>query len=430
MHYKILFRENFKMKYAEYLQKVWAERSEALPLLDEEIKGTGMRRLWALAIYHFVNDGATVVFTATLPAITMALGLTFYQVGIILSLGSITYLILQLIFGYISDRGFANGIIFIGFIGVVFSSILFPFASLFAQILLAYMLLRAFTSAYHPVGFASVSRIYTKCRTKAFGVQGVGEQVAMVTAPLFTGFVAEAYGWGAPFYVWATVGLVGLLFFLILFRGSRLNFGNGEVNAPVEESTEPPKLRSYVIIAASIALADGVYVLFMSYMPLYLTIAQGLRLSTATIIMALWFAAGIPVVASAGRIAKWFGGESRSLIVFFSLMTVLFLISNLLKSQTSWYASPLLYILLILSGTSVYICFTFQLSMIGRLVSDRKRGVSYALTLNAGVGGGTIVSYVTGYLASLLTISVVLPLLLLISAVGLIVAFTLNRMRR
>jgi len=185
----------------------------------------------------------------------------------------------------------------------------------------------------------------------------------------------------------------------------------------------------YAMIAASIALADGVYVLFMSYMPLYLTIAQGMRLSTATIILALWFAAGIPVAAYAGRIAKLLGGESRSLIGFFSLMTALFLVSNLLEFQTSWRASSILYMLLILSGTSVYVCFPFQLSMIGRLVSDRRRGVSYALTLDAGVVGGTIVAYVTGYLASLLTISIVLPLLLLISAVGLIVAFVLNRMR-
>ena len=398
-------------------------------MLDEDIKGAGMRRLWALAIYHFVNDGANVVFAATLPAITIALGLTFYQVGIILSLGSITYLILQVIFGYISDRGFANAIIFIGFIGVAFSSALFPFASLFTQILLAYMLLRAFTSIYHPVGFASVSRIYAKCRTKAFGVQGVGEQVAMGISPLLAGFVAEAYGWGAPFYVWAAAGLVGFPFFLILLVGKGLNFENDSFDPQTEEPGKQPRMRLYIMIAASIALADGVYVLFMSYMPLYLTIAQGLRLSAATTIMALWFAAGIPVVVSVGRIAKWFRGESQSLIGFFSLMTALFLVSNLLESQTIWHASPILYILLILSGTSVYVCFTFQLSMIGRLVSDRRRGVSYALTLSAGVIGGAIVSYVTGYLASVLTISIVLPLLLIISAAGLIVAFALNRMR-
>ena len=398
-------------------------------MLDEEIKGTGMRRLWALAIYHFVNDGASVVFTATLPAITMALGLTFYQVGIVLSLGSITYLIMQLIFGHISDRGFANPIIFIGLIGVAFSSVLFPFASLFQQILMAYLLMCAFTSVYHPVSFASISRTYAKCRTRAFGVQGVGEQIAMVIAPLLTGFVAEAYGWGAPFYLWAAVGLIGLLFFLILFKGSRLSFGNDDVNPLAEIPTKPPEMGLYALIAASMALAYGVYILFMSYMPLYLTIAQGMRLSAATVIMALWFAAGIPVVASAGRIAKRFGGESQSLIGFFSLMTVLFLVCNLLEPHMSWHASLVLYILLILSGTSVYVCFTFQLSMIGRLISDRRRGVSYALTLNAGVVGGTVVSYVTGYLASLLTISVILPLLLLISAVGLIVAFVLNRMR-
>jgi len=251
----------------------------------------------------------------------------------------------------------------------------------------------------------------------------------MVAAPLFAGFVAEAYGWGTPFYVWAAVGLIGFLFFLILFKGSGLNFGNDDVDPQVEKPAKPPEMRLYVLIAATIALADGVYVLFMSYMPLYLTIAEGMRLSTATVILSLWFAAGIPVAASAGRIAKWFGGESRSLIGFFSFMTVLFLASNLLKFQTSWHTSLVLYMLLILSGTSVYVCFPFQLSMIGRLVSDRRRGVSYALTLNVGVVGGAIVSYVTGYLASLLTISIVLPLLLLISAVGLIVAFVLNRMR-
>ena len=396
---------------------------------DEEIEAKGIRRLWALAIYHFVNDGSTVVFTATLPAITVALGLTFYQVGIVLSLGSITYLIMQLISGHISDRGYSNAIIFVGFIGVAFSSVLLPSASLFAQILVAFLILRAFTSVYHPVSFASVSRIYATCRTKAFGVQGAGEQVAMVVAPLFAGFAAEAYGWGAPFYVWAAVGLIGFSSFLTLFKTSRLNFGSDDFNPQVEESAKPREVRLFVLIAASIALAEGVYILFMSYMPLYLTVAQGMRLSAANVIMALWFAAGIPVVASAGRIAKWFGGESRSLISFFSFMTVLFLVSNLLKSQTSWHASLILYILLILSGTSVYVCFTLQLSMIGRLFSDRRRGVSYALTLDIGAVGSAIVSYVTGYLASLLTISVVLPLLLLISAVGLVVAFILNRIR-
>ena len=144
----------------------------AFPLLDKEIEAEGMRRLWALAIYHFVNDGATVVFTATLPAITMALGLTFYQIGIILSLGSITYLIMQLISGHISDRGYANAIIFVGFIGVAFSSVLLPSASLFAQILMSFLLLRAFTSVYHPVSFASVSESTRSAERRPLACKG------------------------------------------------------------------------------------------------------------------------------------------------------------------------------------------------------------------------------------------------------------------
>ena len=398
-------------------------------MLGKANRDTGMRRLWTLTIYHAVNDGSIAVFMATLPAITMALDLTYYQVGVVLSLGSVTYLILQLVFGYLSDRGLTNTVILIGFIGVIFSAVLFPFASVFVQILAAYLLIRTFTSVYHPVGFASISRIYAKYRTKAFGIQGVGEQIAMVITPIFTGFIAEAYGWRTPFYIWAAAGLVGFMFFLILFKSGRMNFGNDNTNPSVKELAKPPEMRWYVMVVASMALADGVYTLFMFYMPLYLTTGQGMRLSTATVIMALWFAAGIPVIAFAGRIAKWFGGESRSLIGFFSLMTVLFLGSNLLESQASWRASPALYILLILSGISVYACFPFLNSIIGRMVSDRRRGVAYALALNAGIVGGTIVSYITGFLASLLTISIILPLLLLLSTVGLVAAFVLNRLR-
>jgi len=378
-----------------------------------------------------MNDGSLALFTAALPVMRVAVGLDFLQIGTILSLGLVATMLLQLLFGYLSDRGRAGPILVLGFAGIFVVDLVFPLSSVFMQVLVCYVLLRSAAAVYHPVSFSSIGRTYVENRTTAFGYQGAVGDLGLMLATFSTGILSEMLGWKVPFWVWGIFGIVAFAYFSHSLYRRRVDFYMQPVASNDDTNNDSSTSRSLKSDFAVLTMVSSVtttgFILFTGYMPLYFNVIGGLSPAESTAIVASWIGIGVFAGLMTGRVVEKFGGEARALRIAFAVEALLFLIGIVVFSY-SWpvpWAPVVGYTAIVLTGVPVFISFPAVYGLLGLRMPHKRLGLTYATSLSLGLLVASIATYSTGYLASIATIAVILPIFLVIAVVGTATSFAL-----
>jgi len=354
----------------------------------------------------------------------LALGLDFLQIGTILSLGLVATMLLQLLFGFLSDRGCASQALVLGFAGIVLVDLVFPISSVFMQVLVFYVLLRSAAAVYHPVSFASIGRIYGENKTAAFGYQGAIGDVGLAVATFSTGILSEMWGWQIPFWAWGGLGMILFFYFASVLMRHRIGFYAQPATSVAEFNNNQGNPRSlgseFAIIAIVSSLTTVTFILFTGYMPLYFNVVEGLSPSSSTTIVAAWIGIGVFAGLMTGRIVGRCGGEAKALQMTFAIEAFLFLIANAAFSFDRLVPSGLTvgYATMVLTGIPVFITFPAVNGLLGLRMPHRRLGLTYALNLSLGLMVASVTAYLTGYLASIMSIAIILPTLLIIAVLG------------
>ena len=381
------------------------------------------RRLLALSVFHCMNDGSLALFASALPVMRVGLELSFVEIGTILGVGLAATMLLQLVFGYLSDQGHARPILVVGFAGVVVADLIFPIGSAFVQVLIFYALLRSAAAVYHPVSFASIGRTYVHNKTAAFGYQGAIGDFGLTLATLSAGILSELWGWRVPFWVWGAIGVLLFAYFVATITRHRIAFyakpidSAGEINNPGKSRS----LRSaFAVLAIVSSMTTVSFILFTGYMPLYFNIIETLSPAWSTTTVAAWIGIGVVAGFMAGRVVNRLGGEARTLQVMFTVQAILFFIASIALSYGavgSW-GPTIRYSAIVLSGIPVFITFPAVNGLLGLRMPHGRLGLTYALSLSLGLMAASLTAYLTGYLASITSIAVTLPMLLIIATLG------------
>jgi MFS family permease len=389
------------------------------------------RTLLALGVYHCINDGSLTLFASALPVMRIALGLDFVEIGTILGAGLLATMLLQPLFGSLADRGHAARILVLGFAGIVIVDLIFPVGTAFTHVLVFYVLLRSAAAVYHPVGFASVGRIYITNKTRAFGYQGAVGDLGLTLATFSTGILSEIWGWRVPFWVWGGIAVVLLCYFAITINRHRLDFYAQHAPSSGEADDDSRNIGSVKMTFAILALVSSIttasFILFTGYMPLYFNIIESLSPAWSTTMVAAWIAIGVLAGLMTGRIVGVLGGESRTLQVMFAMETILFLIANV--SLYEGLPNPSGFLIrsavIALTGIPVFVTFPAVNGLLGMRMPRKSLGFTYALNLSLGLLVASASTYLVGYLASVGTIAVMLPMLLIIGVLGTAVSLKL-----
>jgi len=83
------------------------------------------------------------------------------------------------------------------------------------------------------------------------------------------------------------------------------------------------------------------------------------------------------------------------------------------------------YLAIILTGIPVFITFPAVNGLLGLKMPHRRLGLTYGMTLSLGLFAASGTTYVTGYLASTMSISVALPVLLVVAVVAVVTSLML-----
>jgi len=381
------------------------------------------RRLLALSTFHSINDGSLAVFTSALPVMRLALGLTFVEIGTILGLGLVATMSLQLLFGSLSDQGHARCIMILGFAGIVAVDLMFPISSVFIQVLVFYVLLRSAAAVYHPVSFASIGRTYER-KTTAFGYQGAIGDLGLTVGTFSTGILSQAWGWRLPFWVWGGIGVILFGYFTVTIIRHRVRFYAQANTPPSKPDNDPGNLKplrsAFAVIAIVSSITTATFILFTGYMPLYFNIAEGLSPADSTAIVAAWIGIGVFAGVMTGRVVCRLGGEPRTLQLAFGIEALLFLTANVVLYWGFAASSGQIirYLVIVLSGVPVFITFPAVNGLLGLRMPHRRLGLAYAMNLSLGLMVASVATFLTGYLSSIMSVAVTLPILLIIAILG------------
>jgi len=199
------------------------------------------------------------------------LELDFVQIGTILALGLVATMLLQLIFGQLTDQGHARWILILGFAGIVVADLILPISTVFIQVLVFYVLLRSAAAVYHPVSFSSIGRTYAE-RTAAFGYQGAIGDLGLTVGTLSTGILAQTWGWRLPFWFWGAVGAILFAYFCTSVFQHKVGFYSQpiQISGQMDDPGNSRSLKAaFVVLAAVSSITTTTFILFTGYMPLF-----------------------------------------------------------------------------------------------------------------------------------------------------------------
>jgi MFS family permease len=180
--------------------------------------------LLSASLFHALTDAATVITPMIFPILYSRKFLitSYSQIGLLSNLGLLITFVIQFLVVRLSFRHEYRTMMFVSGLGTCAAMALVPFARSFVVLVLFFMLIRIFTSFYHPIVIAWVSKSRAgsgKDLDDAMGIQSGSGNVGVFLAFLTVGFLAQRWNWKLPLLVWSLFGLILGTFGLLALRG-------------------------------------------------------------------------------------------------------------------------------------------------------------------------------------------------------------------
>ncbi len=356
------------------------------------------RILFSASLFHGLNDASTV----TLPMIFTLLYsqqfiITSYShIGILSNLGLLTTFIFQILIVNLSHRVEYKYLLLISTGGISLSLLLLTRSSAFVSLLLLYLLFRAFTSFYHPLGVAWVSKTHPDQGLDfAMGIQSGSGNLGVFIAFLSSGYLAQTFNWKTPLQIWAAV---------ILFLGA-VSFISVRKTSTQSEESFSHDLSSWIDTIKTIktylpgfAFGGACWAVTVFYAPSLFNHKFTVPLGDTGVVLAFWIGIGSVMTYLFGFLSRRVG---RKKLAGFSLMgSTLFLFllgtaNRLALAQTS----------LFLFGTFLFLIYPAFQSFVGNEVPEKNQAQAFSLVANIQMLTGAVVALAAGFLSDKFGIS-------------------------
>jgi MFS family permease len=208
----------------------------------------GRRFLAMMTSVHFVNDGFEMIVPTLLPVISVALSLSYSQIGLVGGALVVSMGLGQVFVGAFSDYfGHKKRLIIAGLVLVSVAFLIMAASQGFYSMFAANLLAGFGLSIYHPVGVAMIANRYDAKQGKAMGVHGSGGNAGMFLFPLLAGVLADIIGWRLALATFPVLGLLMALLYALVVREEPFSLS----------AFEPRKL--LIPALAAIILAMGLF---------------------------------------------------------------------------------------------------------------------------------------------------------------------------
>lgn len=195
-----------------------------------------MTTIFGYAMYYFVRSNISV----PLKAMGADLNYTKEQLGLITTIGGVTYGISKFFNGFLGDHANPRYFMAIGLLGSAAMNFFFGLSSS----LLFFAAFWTFNSWFQGMGFPPCAKSMAfwfspKERSTTFGIWHTSHMIGAALVGVLTGYLVKHLGWRACFYVPAAMAMAGTVFILIFLRDTPGSMGLPPVE--VYKGEETPK---------------------------------------------------------------------------------------------------------------------------------------------------------------------------------------------
>jgi len=287
---------------------------------------------------------ARSVLPPVLPILSVELGLTHAQAGLLETAYLIGYIISKLPAGVLSKRYGARKVLALSMVGYGASTFMISYAQGFSHIFILRFLVGLFQGVHLPVSNALLSDRFGDKQNRAIGFNESGPNVGNTLA--FPVAVSILSVWG-----WRTAFLILSLPAFLLAIASFLFMKEDPVTNPTGKEAEKGNLRDYLWVLIPYALSHAAYNLILrttfTFIPSFLVEFKGMEVAAAGFMATVLPFAGIFTKMGSGFIMERTG--SRNAICGASMLSAVFLATLVFFPDTS-----LLTVNLLILGLTLY----------------------------------------------------------------------------
>jgi FSR family fosmidomycin resistance protein-like MFS transporter len=237
------------------LESVW----RCVPKPDRTNAG-----MWAIGAGHAMTHAYSAAFYLLLPFLAKDLGLSYSQIGIIISVRQFTSTVVNLPAGVIVDTlGRRSFFMSLALAWAAVPYLLIGMTSSYTVILVSMGVVGIGSFLWHPAAITAISEMYPTRRGYALALHELGANLGDTLTPLVAGFLLVALNWRSALLV---IVAAGMLLTLVIVR--MMTHVHRQRSAP---SPRSPALKDYV---------KGLRVLVRNTHLLILTMVSGVRSMT------------------------------------------------------------------------------------------------------------------------------------------------------
>ena len=348
--------------------------------------------LISASLFHAFNDATAVTVPMIFPLLfnQQFIIQKYSHIGILSNLGLLMTFMFQIVIANFAHKFEYKHMLLLSFLGISFSIFLISFSTSFISMLFFYLLMRIFTSFYHPIGIATVSKAHPDQGLDfAMGIQSGSGNLGVFVAFISAGYIAQNYGWKMPLYVASLASLVlGIISYLKV-----------QVISLKRESPIRPNLSSWIEALKDIKFyvlgfifGGACWGTTVYYAPSLFNHRFKVLLGNTGVFLALWIGTGTIMTYFFGYLSRRIGRKKLSLTSFMGSTFFVFLLgaaSVLGLAATS----------LILFGMFLFLIYPAFQSFVANKVAGKNQVLAFSIVANIQMITGSIAVLISGFLS-------------------------------
>ncbi len=300
------------------------------------------RELWLITVGHGLTHWYPATFYLLLPIIGRELGLTYTQIGLIMTCQYVAGAVANVPGGILVDTVGRKGLLMaLSLFWVGFPYLLMGFSHGYLMLLGCVALVGFGNSLWHPTAIPTLARRYPERKGLALSIHGMGGNAGDALAPLVVGALLTWLTWREVVILNVIPGLAMALVIMVLLGTLSLG-ARGAPRQPGEPRQSlaeyfrgVPALfrnRSLVFLTTSSAFRSMTQNALLTFLPIYLAYEMGFS--------PFWVGAGMFALQAAGFIASPIAGHlsdrmgRRSILMASMLMTAVVLVFMALAGRS------------------------------------------------------------------------------------------------
>ena len=271
------------------------------------------KELWLITIGHGLTHWYPATFYLLLPIIGAELGLSYSQIGLIMTCQYIASAVANVPGGVLVDTVGRKGLLMaVSLFWVGFPYLLIGFTHSFPTLLVCVALVGFGNSLWHPTAIPTLAQRYPDRKGLVLSLHGMGGNVGDAIAPVVVGTALAAFSWREVVVMNVAPGLVVAVLMLVFLASIRLGAQktHAESQSPgdyLRALLDLLRNRSLVLLSTGSAFRSMTQAALLTFLPVYL--AHDMHYSPAWVGACLFVlqAAGFAAAPVAGHLSDRLG---------------------------------------------------------------------------------------------------------------------------